>query len=210
MSNTVHHIHNRFFQIAFIECASDEMIIQMISLNDNENCSEEVVTRQEARDAYRAYMEIGYSKGMAHQTVNVQPILDRLNHALDHGVKSPKMIVEGFCFKLAKPHSKNPGHVYVTESAEWGSTYFGKIKPSGEFVKSWDAPADTEAKLARISADVVAAAKAYGRQHGRCSFCSRELTHDVSIALSYGPICAEKYGLPHDYSSDAPSAVVAI
>jgi hypothetical protein len=195
---TTHYLHNATTQIAFAPTEDGAMEIIGMDLKTSKTWSEKESV-EGARHYYAQLRADGFHKGMANQSVNIQPILDKLNHALGHGVKSPKMIVEGFCFKLAKPQSKNPGCVYVTESAEYGSTYFGKIDPKGRFHAAYDAPADTEARLASIAADVVAAAKAYGRMTGRCSFCARELTNSVSIALSYGPICAERYGLPHNY-----------
>ena len=35
-----------------------------------------------------------------------------------------------------------------------------------------------------------------GQEDGRCCFCNRELDNEVSIFHGYGPICAEKWGLP--------------
>ncbi len=35
-----------------------------------------------------------------------------------------------------------------------------------------------------------------GREYGRCCFCNRELDNEGSIQHGYGPICAEKWGLP--------------
>lgn len=35
-----------------------------------------------------------------------------------------------------------------------------------------------------------------GKEYGRCCFCSRELDNEGSIQHGYGPICAEKWGLP--------------
>lgn len=35
-----------------------------------------------------------------------------------------------------------------------------------------------------------------GRSRGICQFCSRELTHPISVVLGYGPICAAKHSLP--------------
>jgi hypothetical protein len=46
------------------------------------------------------------------------------------------------------------------------------------------------------------AARVYGQRTGNCSFCSKCLTNRVSRWLNYGPICAEKWGLPHDYDPD--------
>lgn len=38
--------------------------------------------------------------------------------------------------------------------------------------------------------------RVYGRNTGNCCFCARELTTGESVAMGYGPICADKYGLP--------------
>ena len=35
-----------------------------------------------------------------------------------------------------------------------------------------------------------------GKEYGRCCFCNRELDNEGSIFHGYGPICAEKWGLP--------------
>ena len=36
----------------------------------------------------------------------------------------------------------------------------------------------------------------HGKEYGRCCFCNRELDNEGSIFHGYGPICAEKWGLP--------------
>lgn len=41
------------------------------------------------------------------------------------------------------------------------------------------------------------AAKIYGQKYGYCCFCQRELVEQSSVYLGYGPVCAEKWGLPH-------------
>lgn len=199
---TTHYLHNKEVQIAFQTTEDpNKMYITFASLNSDYTHTD-AMSVEEARELWREVLAQDGHKGMAqlgNEKVNVKPILDTLNHALAHGVKSPRMSVEGFCFKLGKPGSKNPGWVYVNESSEWGSAYYGKISPNGDFQASYDAPADVAARLVTLAADVVAAAKAYGRSTGSCSFCARTLTHKSSIALSYGPICAEKYGFPHEY-----------
>ena len=39
-------------------------------------------------------------------------------------------------------------------------------------------------------------ASQYGHAHGHCVFCALELTDERSVAVGYGPTCAEKRGLP--------------
>ena len=61
---------------------------------------------------------------------------------------------------------------------------------------------EVRAEAARIewgTADPVALAeiaKAHAEDHHACMFCGLELTDDPSVAAGYGPVCAEKYGLP--------------
>ena len=35
-----------------------------------------------------------------------------------------------------------------------------------------------------------------GKEYGRCCFCNRELDNEGSIFHGYGPVCADKWGLP--------------
>lgn len=39
-------------------------------------------------------------------------------------------------------------------------------------------------------------AASFGALTGRCVFCDRELTDERSIEVGYGPVCAERNGLP--------------
>lgn len=53
-----------------------------------------------------------------------------------------------------------------------------------------------EAKLTvlnKIAADIEGAAARYGHEIGRCGFCDRQLTNDVSRERGIGPECAKKY-----------------
>lgn len=43
--------------------------------------------------------------------------------------------------------------------------------------------------------------KIYGQRFGSCCFCGRELTEKASLFYGYGPVCAEKFGLPHELDS---------
>ena len=51
---------------------------------------------------------------------------------------------------------------------------------------------EAEESKARYFADLIR----LGRQRGVCQFCSRELTHPVSVVLGYGKICAANHLLP--------------
>jgi hypothetical protein len=132
--------------------------------------------------------------------VDLSAIFEKFATAQSNGIKRPKMSVEGFSFSLAGSNSRNAGKIYVKTGPRYEDTYLGAVAASGEFTRSRDCTDENVAALIAIAGDVVEAAKAYGRKTGDCSFCRRELTHGVSIALSYGPICAENWGMPHNYN----------
>lgn len=103
-----------------------------------------------------------------------------------------------FRLSVAGPTSQAPGSINVV-SAE-GATWFGRISTSGKFERTRK-PVSTDAvavALEAFAADPAGQAAAYGRRTGECSFCSRTLTDTVSVAVGYGPICAAKWGLPHE------------
>lgn len=84
---------------------------------------------------------------------------------------------------------------------EWGGVdapYYGKITPSGEFLPNFkalpghlvtDTLVDIEDGGAMWLAEV-------GKACGYCCFCARTLTTTESLAVGYGPVCADKHGLP--------------
>jgi hypothetical protein len=201
--STIHYLHDAEYQWGFqtssVPGQDDQTCVHIIKLDSAEPVSSDILQVEHARLVYRTVMENGGVKGPANQALNVQPIKVKLDTAHRNGIKAPKMLVEGFCFTRAKDSSKNPGCIYVKAGKDWEATYYGKITPEGAFLPSNDCTQKVRDNLAAITVDIVEAAKAYGRKTGHCSFCSRTLTHGVSIALSYGPVCAENYGMPHDY-----------
>jgi len=130
--------------------------------------------------------------------LNLSAVFERFTRAVESGLSKPRLRVPGFRFSLAPPQGRNAGHLYVKGDAD---EYLGKVAPSGEFFKSRECTAEQVAELQSIAADVIAAARAFGHAHGQCGMCSRELTDPVSIALGYGPICADHWGFPHDEDS---------
>ncbi len=127
--------------------------------------------------------------------LDMSAVADKLQNAVNAGLKNPKLRLDGLCFSMAKPTSANPNHIYVTENATYGSTYFGKIDPSGRFSDSRDCSSGVKDRLTEISKDVLKAATDYGKMSGSCSACSRQLTEKKSIEMGIGPICRKKWGL---------------
>lgn len=101
----------------------------------------------------------------------------------------------------AGPDSRDPGTVSVTTDAKAYAdrTYFGRIDRDGVFDPTrGDATTATAigAALRAFAEAPTEQAKLYGQKFGRCCFCGLELTNRASIHAGYGPICAEKFGLP--------------
>lgn len=107
---------------------------------------------------------------------------------------------------VAGSGSKNPGRIHVTDGAPYGeSIYFGFIDLAGEFHYS-KAPAPVIELLSKMEADPAATASAYGLRTSNCCFCARPLTKGESVAVGYGPICAESFGLPWGHET-VPSKI---
>ena len=101
-------------------------------------------------------------------------------------------------------HCSFPGHLAVTNGAAFGSTgrrFFGRISPEGEFSPGKNDPRDDIAEnvaalLLQLGENPAGLAKLQGRLTDSCMFCGRGLLTKESVAVGYGPICADKFGLP--------------
>lgn len=137
-------------------------------------------------------------------------IVALLGTATENGAKRPAItcpLESGtYRFKLAPANGRNAGAVYVTCS----DAYLGKITPAGAFEPVRDAAAHAVEVVRGVFDTVRAmgAAEAFGRlgtATGTCCFCARELTDERSTTVGYGPVCADKYGLPWGEADAAPA-----
>jgi len=107
-----------------------------------------------------------------------------------------------FRLSIAGEGSQQPGSINVTDTSRGydNRTWFGRIGTNGAWQPSRKLDARTiaqvEAALTAFNADPAKAAAAYGHMVGSCCFCSRELTDERSVSVGYGPICADRFGLP--------------
>lgn len=109
---------------------------------------------------------------------------------------------------LANPKLKNPGCIYVKVNG----AYAGKINPDGVY-KPNHVPKNLQDLLDSLHALAANPAKVAAEQGtllGRCCFCMKNLKHPDSIAMGYGPICADAYGLPWGPSATKEAAAAAI
>lgn len=144
--------------------------------------------------------------------VDLTDLLRRFGLAKDAGLKRPKIILSGVMFSLAPENGKNAGCIYVKgDRDDWGERpYLGKITPEGWLYPSRDCTDEQKAQVMSFGQDVIGNAKAHGAQHGNCCFCNRDLTTDESVSNGYGPICAERYGLPWEVSEEFKAAKAAL
>lgn len=99
---------------------------------------------------------------------------------------------------VASGRARYPGSVNVTTDESFqDNTWYGRIMTDGTWAPSRNAPEWLADALAAFEADPEGAARAYGQRYSHCCFCGRELVESGSVDVGYGPVCAERYGLPH-------------
>lgn len=131
----------------------------------------------------------------AHSLPNV---IARFETAVSNGATYPSIrLSAGLTIKFMTG-GRNPGTVTVTDGGAYpNNEFYGRVQPNGD----WDPPRNTPGEvidaLREYNADPAAYAAAYGQEIGSCCFCNRLLTHGDSVTVGYGPVCADKYGLPH-------------
>ena len=90
--------------------------------------------------------------------------------------------------KVKVRYTPNDDKVTIYDACVHGQgNYYGQQKPGLGYVGQ---ASDT---LARMLADVKAAAAAYGQLNSHCGICGLALTGEESISRGVGPICWDKY-----------------
>lgn len=126
---------------------------------------------------------------------DVKPLVAMLTRARSLGVVYPAIRMEEFIIRLPKTADLD---LVVRVASD--KSFLGKFQDSRWFVHP-------RYRNLRIEEDFLALMREYleqpieksslmGRRFGRCMFCWRTLERDASINVGYGPICAERYGLP--------------
>jgi hypothetical protein len=109
--------------------------------------------------------------------------------------------------KLAGSNSKYPGSITVTNGHSYGSStniYYGRIAPDGEFIPSAfylksKFPSTYKGVLellVNLNTNITKVALTYYKATSNCMFCGKPIMTNESLTVGYGPICAEKWGLP--------------
>jgi hypothetical protein len=141
-------------------------------------------------------------------TTTLQRIVQLFAAATLHGLRYPKIRLQRGEWKIriypAPRSSRNAGSYYV--KARSGTTrreeYMGRIQgnalaaePLGTFVAHPACSLDVIEALREFAENPLQVAAAYGHATSACCFCGRTLTDARSVAMGYGPVCAEHFGL---------------
>jgi hypothetical protein len=129
-------------------------------------------------------------------------IIELFNRAVTAGLKSPKIRLETstgrkVILRRAGSTSKYAGQITVTDNGTSFETrtYFGRITLEGQYFPS-NEQADVTQLLKDMATDPVKMAALYGFKTSNCCFCGLHLKTSESVTMGYGPICAEKFGMP--------------
>jgi len=128
-------------------------------------------------------------------------LVDMMQSAADK-LKHPRIVVQldagTIRLSVAGERAQVPGSVNVTSDGAYEDrTWYGRIHLDGRFEQSRrGAPDWIIGALAEFNENPAEAASLQGQRYGSCCFCRRELTTNESLAVGYGPICADHYGLP--------------
>ena len=137
------------------------------------------------------------------QVGDLAPLLTMFDHARKH-LKYPAIVlhVEGMGnvrLYVAGEKARVPGSVNVVEP-DGERKWFGRILRDGSFDASNrdQAPDALVPALRKFACDPIGQAAEHGKLTGACCFCNRALGKGKdkrSVAVGYGPDCAEHYGL---------------
>jgi hypothetical protein len=134
------------------------------------------------------------------ERVSLAAIMDLFQRAAT-GLKRPQIILAlrdaGISIRLtiAGDRARFPGSINIVQRSG-DKAFFGRIRLDGTLDLRDDAPASLPDLLRAFAADPAGIAADYGHATGCCCFCAKELTDARSVAVGYGPICAEKWSLP--------------
>ena len=83
---------------------------------------------------------------------------------------------------------------------KFNGEYIGKLPAADKNIILYDSPLfkhnELISELEAFMEKPISESALHGKEYGRCCFCNRELDNEGSIFHGYGPICAEKWGLP--------------
>ena len=122
------------------------------------------------------------------------------------GLKYPKVRFDTpsgeVVLSMSSKRSKVPGSLNVLSKGSYDERkWYGRITDDNWFHTSKACKPEIVEHVKEFASDPIKYATAYGHRTGNCCFCGIELTHGSSIKVGYGPVCADHWGLPHNYDN---------
>ncbi len=130
-------------------------------------------------------------------------VFELFEQAVQNGIKHPKIRLatgdgQALMFVRAGSGSRYSGQIMITDGGRYpNNRYFGRIDDAGRFVGGRDLTPSVASYLRAFNANPADLARVYGQKTGQCAFCGLELKDGRSIHHGYGPICADRWGLPY-------------
>lgn len=153
---------------------------------------------------YKRALGVEPEKAASESVGDLAALVEFFTDALAN-LKYPKIVMEvkGYPLKLslAGPNSKYKGSIIITDGGPYGANkWYGAVSPSGEWTPSKQVTEELRSIIARtlgaFSKDPKHAAMTYGHLSSSCCFCNKKLDTKESVKAGYGPVCADKWGLP--------------
>lgn len=153
---------------------------------------------------YKRALGVEEAKPAAEKVGDLHKLVEFFTDALAN-LKYPKIKLElnGYPLKLhlAGPNSKYKGSIMITDGGPYGANkWYGVVTPSGEWTPSKQVTPELRNLIARtlksFSENPKHAAMTYGHMSSSCCFCNKALDTKESVKAGYGPVCADKWGLP--------------
>lgn len=88
------------------------------------------------------------------------------------------------------------GYIAIKVNGE----YVGKIDSQYHSFRMYQGTTELQSEVMAFCMEPLKSAIVKGQQYSNCCFCRLELTNKASVQMGYGPICAENYGLPWEYT----------
>jgi uncharacterized protein (DUF983 family) len=150
---------------------------------------ERCMDKDASRAAQRAQVATQQQERVA--GIDVANIVDCFQRAQEAGLKRFTLRFDGVHFQVDR---NDPALIWVSASG-YGSAKYGRIQ-GGVFKPGRDVTDAVIAQIALISADPMAAAKAYVQITSNCSVCGRHLENQDSVDAGMGPVCAGRINRP--------------
>jgi hypothetical protein len=141
---------------------------------------------------------------------NLEGLVQLFEDALEKS-KRPKIVLTSCDQKIkltiAGPKSKYHGCIMITDGGPYGDNqWFGTVNPQdGTWLPSKSTTEDQITIIKRVleafANNPHKAAMTYGKQQHSCCFCAKALDTKESVTAGYGPVCADKWGLPWGHTS---------